>query len=247
VGDLAAKLQSVSRPSLAASITHQLRDLVLAGDLKPGEQLPGHRELAQLFGVSVPSVREAISALVTAGMLEAQPGRGTFVSQAMRPDLASPAVLGTADSEEEIDDLVEARWALELLLAGLAARRATEAQIKELRRTVAEMDGHVGDAERYLEADLSFHLQVAAAAQNRVLRRAMFAIRALLKRALRLNLERDVASGVDVRASVALHAQIVEAIAARDAAGAQAAMNQVVTRSGRAGRVRHEVDVPRPV
>jgi GntR family transcriptional repressor for pyruvate dehydrogenase complex len=244
VADLATKLQSVSRPSLPLSISRQLRDLVLGGDLKPGEQLPGHRDLAQLFGVSVPSVREAISALVTAGVLEAQPGRGTFVSQALLPDLGSLAVLGTLDSEEEIDELVEARWALELILTGLAARRATEAQIALLRRCVAEMDRRVDDSEGYLEADLEFHLQIATAARNRVLRRAMFAIRALLKRALRLNLERDVARGVDVRESVALHAQIVEAIAARDAAAAEAAMTQVVTRSG---RTRHDADSRDPL
>jgi len=232
VTDLTEKLRSVARPTLSASIVGQLRDLVLRGELKPGEQLPGHRDLAQAFRVSVPSVREAISALVTAGVLEAEPGRGTYVSRTLRPDLASPAVLGTPDHHDELDELVEARWGLECLLAVLAAQRATPERVAAMRRSAAVMRDHVTDPERYLEADVELHLQIALAAQNRVLQRAMHAIRALLKRAFRTTLDHDLARGVDVvKASVALHERIIDAIEAHDPAAAEAAMDVLISRT----------------
>ena len=72
------------RSNLPAIIASELRGQILRGELKPGAQLPGHRELAAMHAVSVGSVREAISMLISAGLIETRPGRGTYVA------LASP-------------------------------------------------------------------------------------------------------------------------------------------------------------
>ena len=215
------KVQVLARPNLSTAIVGQLRDMLMNGELRPGEQLPGHRELARLFGVSVTSVREAISALVSAGVLEAQQGRGTFVTSALRPDVGSSTWLGQPMDRAEHTELVEAREVLECALARLAARRATDEQIASLKATVDDMARNTRDAERYLEADLAFHMTLAAAAHNRVLLRAMHAIRSLLRREIQAGLERELAEEGELRRGLAWHAGLVEAIAEHDAARAE--------------------------
>ena len=216
------KVQVLARPNLSTAIVAQLRDMLMNGQLRPGEQLPGHRELARMFGVSVTSVREAISALVSAGVLEAQQGRGTFVARVLQPDVGSSTWLGQPLDQSEHTELVEAREVLEGALARLAAQRATDEQIESLKATVDEMARSTRDAERYLEADLAFHMTLAAAAHNRVLLRAMHAIRAMLRREIKAGLERELAEAGELRRGLAWHAGLVEAIAEHDASAAEA-------------------------
>jgi GntR family transcriptional regulator, transcriptional repressor for pyruvate dehydrogenase complex len=155
------RVQVLPRPNLSTAITAQLRDMVLNGELTPGAQLPGHRELARMFGVSVTSVREAISALVAAGVLQAQQGRGTFVTADLRPDPGSSTWLGQPVDGAEQLELLEARGVLESAMARLAALRATPEQVTQLLESAAEMQRRAHDAAGYLEADVSFHLTLA--------------------------------------------------------------------------------------
>jgi GntR family transcriptional regulator, transcriptional repressor for pyruvate dehydrogenase complex len=210
------RVQALPRSNLSAAITSQLRDMVLNGELRPGSQLPGHRELAKMFGVSVTSVREAISALASAGVLDAQQGRGTFVSAAFQPDPGSSAWLGQPLDVAEQNELLEARDVLECALARLAAERATEEQIKALRKTVDEMRRNQDNPPGYLDADVSFHMMLAAAAHNRVLLRSMYAVRTLLRRDLVHGLEREHETQGAIRSGLEDHVQLVEAVAARD-------------------------------
>lgn len=225
------KIQAIHRSTLANMIIAQLRDMILNGQLKPGERLPGHRDLARMFGVSVTSVREAISALLSAGILETQAGYGTFVSRTPQLDAAFSTWLGVANDENEMRELIEARGVLERTIARLAAMRATSEQIQQLREVVSEMRGYLTNPEKYLEADLTFHMTMAAAAQNRVLLRAMYAIRTLLRRELQLNLEHGLARHGDVTYSVVSHEKLVEAIAAHDPIAAEAVMDEIMKRA----------------
>ena len=224
------KIQAIHRSTLANMIIAQLRDMILNGQLKPGERLPGHRDLARMFGVSVTSVREAISALLSAGILETQAGYGTFVSRTPQLDAAFSTWLGVANDENEMRELIEARGVLERTIARLAAMRATSEQIQQLREVVSEMRGYLTNPEKYLEADLTFHMTMAAAAQNRVLLRAMYAIRTLLRRELQLNLEHGLARHGDVTYSVVSHEKLVEAIAAHDPIAAEAVIDEIMKR-----------------
>lgn len=211
-------------------ITAQLRDMILNGQLQPGERLPGHRELARMFGVSVTSVREALSALISAGILETQAGSGTFVSRTPQLDSTFSTWLGVANDENEMRELIEARAVLERTIAGFAAQRATPEHVQQLQQVVAEMRSHLTDPEKYLEADVTFHMTMAVAAQNRVLLRAMYAIRSLLRRELQLNLERGLARHGDVSYSVISHERLVEAIAVHDKPRAEAIIDEIMVR-----------------
>jgi len=222
------KINTLPRPNLSTAITAQLRDMVLNGELQPGAQLPGHRELARMFGVSVTSVREAISALVSAGVLEAQQGRGTFVTAGLYPDPGSSAWIGQPVDGAEQQELLEARDVLECALARLAARRATSEQIDALRRNVEDMRQHAQSLALYLEADVSFHMTLAAAAHNRVLLRSTYAIRSLLRHELERSLERELKEEGAIQKGLEYHELLVDAIAARDPDGAERLASAIV-------------------
>ena len=157
----------VQASRLYEQIVEQIEQYVLKGDLKPGDQLPAERELAEQFGVSRTAVREAVKALREKGLVEAYPGKGTFITngssnpmrQSLDRMLRSTPLDGTAN-------LVEVREILEPEIAALAAIRATEETLTSLREAVAVMDAARHDPDAFIEADLDFHLELAEAASN---------------------------------------------------------------------------------
>src|SRR6202042_1962788 len=152
---------------LYEQIVQQIEESVLNGSLKPGDQLPAERELAQRLGVSRTAVREAVKALREKGLVEAYSGRGTFITdgttQAARQSFDLMVKLGQAEGSPH---LAELRLILEPGIAALAAARIQEPEIVALREAVTVMDGAQRDPEAYIEADLDFHLALAEAAAN---------------------------------------------------------------------------------
>ncbi len=220
----------IRRLNISDTIAAELRDMVLSGQLRPGEQLHGLRELAQHFGVSVASVRHALTILIEAGLIESRPGRGTFVSADPQIDLASRALVGGALDAEEVRELVEARAAIEALLARLAATRATPEDLQALRGHLDEMRRRNGDPSGYLDADMAFHFAIATAARNRILLRAVYAIRKQLRRQLELNLASGLRShGRDkYTLGVQSHAELLDAIANHDSERAEKLVQRLV-------------------
>jgi GntR family transcriptional regulator, transcriptional repressor for pyruvate dehydrogenase complex len=152
---------------LYEQIVQQIEESILKGALKPGNQLPAERELAQQFGVSRTAVREAVKALREKGLVEAYSGRGTFVtdgtSQAIRQSLDLIVKIGQPDGSTS---LAELRAILEPEIAALAATRVEEQHLATMREAVAVMDRSMQDPDAFIEADLDFHLALAEAAAN---------------------------------------------------------------------------------
>ena len=152
---------------LYEQIVQQIEESILKGTLKPGNQLPAERELAQQFGVSRTAVREAVKALREKGLVEAYSGRGTFVtdgtSQAIRQSLDLMVKIGQPDGSTS---LAELRAILEPEIAALAATRVEEQHLATMREAVAVMDRARRDPDAFIEADLDFHLALAEAAAN---------------------------------------------------------------------------------
>lgn len=159
--------KTVQTSRLYEQIVRQIEDSVQKGILKEGEQLPAERELALQFGVSRTAVREAIKALHEKGLVDAFPGRGTFIttgkSNSMRQSLDQILRSGQADGSSH---LAEIREILEPEIAALAAVRADEQDLATMREAVGVMDSARQDADAYIEADLDFHLALAEAAAN---------------------------------------------------------------------------------
>lgn len=229
-------LGPLRRRNLPAEIADQLRSQIRTGILAPGERLPGHRELAASFSVSVGSVREAISMLTSTGLVETRAGRGTFVADGATGAQLETSPLHVTPTQPVLDrraveELIEAREVLELQIAQLAARRATPEQIEELRRRTDAMDAAAANPNDYPAADVEFHLALAEAAGNRFLVRAMADIRTLVKQDMELGAEAAIRRFGDLRISVASHKELVAAIEAHDPEQARRILSTIVSRN----------------
>jgi GntR family transcriptional repressor for pyruvate dehydrogenase complex len=133
------KVVQISR--LYEQIVQQIEDSVTRGDLKPGDQLPAERELAQQFRVSRTAVREAVKTLREKGLVEAYPGRGTFITRVI-----SHSIGQTLDRMMKIGEpegtahLIVVREILEPEIAALAAASADEEDIESMREAIVLMD-----------------------------------------------------------------------------------------------------------
>ncbi len=213
--------QTLQSERLYEQIVGQIEQRILTGELKVGDQLPAERELAQQFGVSRTAVREAIKALREKGLVQAQPGRGTFItdgaSRALRHSLGFIARIG---SEEGLGSLVEVREIVEPEIAALAARRANDDNIAAMREAVRAMEAAMEHADMFVEADLDFHLALADATQNPLIPALIDSIVHLLReQRKRLFL---IGSAV---AGQRHHRRILDAVVAHDAEAARQAMS----------------------
>lgn len=201
----------------------------MSGELSAGVQLPGHRDLASMYSVSVGSVREAISMLISNGLIETRAGRGTYVSAA--PPQAEFARAAPPLQRHEVEELTEARRVIEVQLAALAAERATPEQVEALERATETLEAAAANPYDYPEADVDFHLVLAEAAANRYLLQAMLDIRSLLKQDMELGAEAAIRRFGDLRISVESHRRLLEAIADRDPRRAAHEAGEIVNRN----------------
>lgn len=152
---------------LYEQIVQQIEESVINGTLKEGDKLPAERELALQFGVSRTAVREAIKALQEKGLVEALPGRGTFItsgkSNQMRQSVDRILRSGQAEGTTW---LVEFREIVEPEIAALAAVRADKEALASMHEALSVMKASMQNADAYIEADLDFHLELAEAAAN---------------------------------------------------------------------------------
>lgn len=214
--------------SLPAMIAKDLRTEIERGALRPGDQLPGHRELAARHGVSLGSAREAISMLVGDGLIETRAGRGTFVAEAHHASQGDDRALPV--TRKEIEELIEARELLGLSIVAMAAERASPADIERLRRRVARLQEVVSDADAYPDADVEFHLSLAECAGNRFLLRAVRDLRALLRKDMELSAAAGIRRFGSLQYSVDAHRDLVDAIEAGDPDTARQVLFEIMSR-----------------
>jgi GntR family transcriptional repressor for pyruvate dehydrogenase complex len=206
---------------LYEQIVQQVEESIRKGAMKPGDQLPPERELAQQFGVSRTAVREAVKALREKGHVEAYPGRGTFItdgtSHAIRQSLDRMIRIGQPEGS---GFLAEVREILEPEIASLAAVRADAQDIVAMREPIAVMDEARKDSDAFIEADLDFHLALAEAAANPLILSLIDSIVGLLReQRMRIFL----VEGGPERGQYH-HKRILEAIEHHDPVGAREAM-----------------------
>lgn len=193
--------------------------------------MPSERALAEAFGVGRSAMREALKALSLIGLVEVRQGDGTYLRKADSALLPELIEWGLLLGEQRTMDLVEARQEIEVVIAGLAARRRSEADLAELRTILARMDA-APTVEAFVEADVQFHLRLADACGNSALRDIHASVQALL----RTWITRVLTASGDTVPSYDEHVPIVVAVAAQDPAAAQSAMASHM--SSAAGRLR---------
>ncbi|NKY33981.1 FadR family transcriptional regulator [Nocardia speluncae] len=158
-------MQSVRRTSLIAQVTEQLKEDIRSGRWPVGARIPTEPELAELTGTGRNTLREAVQALVHAGMLERRQGSGTYV-------IATSEVGSTLEkyfAEAAERDVLELRRGLEATAAALAAHRRDESDIAKMQRLLEERN-RLWPANRSaaIAADVQLHRAIVAASHNAV-------------------------------------------------------------------------------
>jgi GntR family transcriptional regulator, transcriptional repressor for pyruvate dehydrogenase complex len=213
-------IEPIKSTRIYEEIVRQVKAMIAEGRLKGGDRLPPERDLAEKFVVSRTSVREALRALESLGLVEIRPGEGTFVRQVSIDALVEPLALLMVSQREAIGELFEARRLLEPSLAALAATRATSEEIQEMERILEEQAREVAAGRTGLAQDAQFHTAIGAAAHNRAITRITHAIMDLLTQSREESLNtpgRPTRSHED-------HRRVLAAISRRDAEGARKAM-----------------------
>ena len=168
------KATPLQQRRLSDDIVERIETLILEGSLRPGERLPAERVLAEDFGVSRPSLREAIQKLVARGLLISRHGGGTFVSDSLGSSFRDPMLELLENNPEAQRDLIEFRHTLEGACAYYAALRATDLDRQRLKAAFERVQdcylqqGRVSRSEEG-RADALFHLAIAEASHNAVL------------------------------------------------------------------------------
>lgn len=185
MADNAPPYQPIARRKVYELIAEQLTSQISSRALNPGDVLPPERELTQFYRAGRSSVREALRMLESRGLIRPA-GNGSFaVADYRNPLNHSVRLLLTLD-EATMRDIYEVRRILECEAAALAAERREEADLARMATAIEDMavglEDPIGD--RYIEADLRFHLAIAEAARNRLLLHNMHALRDVIRRAL---------------------------------------------------------------
>ena len=123
----------VRQRRLSDDIVERLEGMILEGTLRAGERLPAERALAEQFGVSRPSLREAIQKLVAKGMLVSRQGGGNYVTETVGSTFSDPLLVLLENNTDAQRDLLEFRHTLEASCAYYAALRATEWDREQLQ------------------------------------------------------------------------------------------------------------------
>lgn len=214
-------LSPVSAPqSVSAEVAARIRTMLASGELTPGDRLPAERRLAEAFGVSRNSVREAIRVLTNQGLIVSKVGSGTYVADVKGEEFAAALAGVVALGRKRLADIFQVRLLLEPQIARLAATNRTSEDLAELatilqaqRKAVAEdRDGHAEDH--------AFHARLAAMTGNTVIERLTSSLADVLRES-----RSDGLQPLERRtASVQAHELILKALHEGNAAMAEQAM-----------------------
>lgn len=211
-------------------VVNDLGVAIVSGRLAQGAFLPGDVELLRQFGVSRTVLREAVKMLSGKGLLQSKARRGTWVRERGEWNLFDPDVLtwhaAVGLSPEFLEHLGEMRLALEPEAAALAAKRRTPDELAAMHLYLDRMGAAGIEQDAFVRADLGLHHAIAAAARNPF----MLSVATLVEVALvaMLTISSPVESRRRLNASVAEHRAMVDAIEAKDAEAARAAMRVVI-------------------
>ncbi len=208
-------------PLLYQSVQDAIKAHIFDNGIRPGDPLPPETELARQLGVSRNSVREAVKALESTGILESRRGSGVFVREFSFEPLLDNLPYGLMVDVHDVAELLEIRRILELAKIGDAIERLTDEQLATFDALLAEMQKKAETGKSFPSEDRRFHQLLFQNLGNRMLLKLIDVFWLALSHAARS------LYGVDPKPLITYrnHAAIVEALAAGDASAAQAALD----------------------
>ncbi len=216
----------IDRQVLADRVANKIISMVLQGKIKPGDKLPPERELATMFKVGRPAVREAFQALRTLRIVDIRHGSGVYIGSLEPQMLTEPLQLLMSLAGRGIVELTVARKFLESGIASVAAKEITRQDLAMLEESISRQMENVDDPEVLFEEDVKFHGIIVVASHNRFLENLMLSITELLRASRRLTIRLP-----GVRAfMVQDHRDILSALEQHDSEKSRVAMEQHLAR-----------------
>jgi GntR family transcriptional regulator, transcriptional repressor for pyruvate dehydrogenase complex len=213
-------LRVIKKTRIHEDVFNQIHQLIKDGRLRARDQLPSERELAETFKVSRTSVREALRALETQGLIVSRTGTGNFVADLPVESLIGPLARLVIDEKRALADMFEMRKLIEPHIAALAAERASRNDVAQLKRIVAKQTEAVSRGETGVEADAELHFFISRTTRNHALQKLVSGLMEMLSRSREESLQTDERRGSSIEA----HRRIVTAIEKHDRSKARSEM-----------------------
>ncbi len=223
--------ERIVRRKLSDLVVDKLRDLIVDGELGPGDPMPSERVLMERFGVGRPAVREALQSMHTMGLITISHGERSRVN-VLNAGLALRQVdeiaqLLLSAKPENLEHLKETRRLVEVGIVKIAAENNTSADVKDLRKLVIAQSNERGSAEAFMQADIAFHNRIAETTGNPLI---VAVSEAMLKWLFKYHTSLLHWSGRE-ETTLSEHEKIVDLIEARDVEGSAEMMQQHLDRS----------------
>ncbi|MCK8817013.1 FadR family transcriptional regulator [Natroniella sulfidigena] len=205
-------------------IIDQIKQMIYQGQLKKGDKLPSERTLTAELNVSRSSLREAFSALEIIGLIESRHGEGTFIKENTDDNFLKPLSLLFMVEEDVNGDLIELRKMIETSSVELAAWRADQESLNQIKKHVDLMKDSRGDAVDSRRADRGFHYALAKTTGNKLIYKFLNSISGVIDLYLANAMERIVKDENKNEAFIRQHDKIYQAIKLGDKDLAKEAM-----------------------
>jgi len=215
------EFEAIRRNKVYEEVARRLEQLI-AERMKPGDMLPPERELAETFGVSRSSIRDAIRRLELVGMVEPRQGSGTVVRELSADTLINPLTSVLVQKRKLVVELLDVRKMLEPALAARAATHASASDIAEMEEILARQSEKLAQGDAAIEEDNEFHYAIAMASDNSVVLKVLDVLMDLLRETR----ERSLQVQGGPQKSIAGHRRILAAIKRHDAVAAELAMRR---------------------
>lgn len=218
------KFQPIKPKKVSAQIADQIRSSILSGEFSPGDKLPPERELAEMFGVSRPSVREALNILSSAGLVMSYQGGGTVVLSLVETSGGNALSELIRSEQERALDVIEVRKGMESWTAYYAAERALPEDVRRMEEIIGGMERNLDGLKPSEDLDANLHIVIARATHNIVWLHLMQSLFDAMKEFQQTVWRAVYLTSEDHHLLFDHHRRIFQAIKAKDAEAAREAM-----------------------
>lgn len=208
--------RSRQRKPVYIQVEEQIRKLIREGDLVPGDQLLPERELAEMFGVSRTSVRQALAILDGMGVVEITPRDGAYVRRQSLEEAVVPLTQVLFQERDQVSYLFEVREIIETQAVRLAAFRRDEADIRRLRELNGQYELDLRKGDLAFEANTNFHIGIVESAKNPLLSEIMSTLLKATMQVYAVARHRSLSNLHNLLRFVNEHEQIIDAIEGQD-------------------------------
>lgn len=214
-------IHKVRKVDVGAEVYDQMREMIFKNVWKSGDRLPSENELAEAFGVSRVTIRQALIKLNASGLIRTRQGEGSFVQELSVGLKLNELLPSIYLSDDSVRDVWEFRMMTEGETAALAAKRATDEDVRLLWNAYEKLKDQRDDLDAYIGNDFHFHRLLTTIVGNKLITQVHYLLRDVLKETMKkITLKIGPENGIEY------HRRIIEAVEAHDSEKAKALMNE---------------------